>query len=317
MSTTALCAIGDDGYRVNVGSGVRWRSINRVMTEIKQSTESFDARSEQPESWAHHLYARYRRRVTTRLALVALAFVLLGTAGGTVTALIWPKAYGARAEILYSPSPAQSDQQGDSTVDPRLSTQLVILTSRPVLEPIAQKQGRQFDDLSKDVGAQVLDLSDVIQVDARGVTKPAALQTLQAVIANYLTIAAEPTGVAANLTTQLASVQANTQRLQVRVQQLTTAVHAKTATQASLDDARAQLTASQNQEVAIQNNIQAVRLTGQTGSDVQLLTLPYSLPDPVSPQPSTTIGIGALIGAIFAAAVIALSRYRTNHNERE
>ncbi|MGH3610515.1 MAG: hypothetical protein ACRDRD_20870, partial [Pseudonocardiaceae bacterium] len=93
--------------------------------------------------------------------IVALTIVLLGVAVGLAGALVLPKTYGARAEILYSIG--QDPQDGDPLKQDReLSTQLVYLTSRAVLNPVAQKQGRQFDDLAKDVSVQVLNNSEVM-----------------------------------------------------------------------------------------------------------------------------------------------------------
>jgi uncharacterized protein involved in exopolysaccharide biosynthesis len=247
--------------------------------------------------------------LTTRLVLLALTIILLGTAAGLVAALVLPKTYGARAEILYSIS---HDQQGGDPLkqDRQLSTQLVYLTSRAVLGPVAQKQGRQFKDLEKDVKVQVLDNSEVIQVEAHGSTKLAAMQTLQAVMDGYLALIGQPTGVSRNLDTQLADAKANTAQIQTRVNQLTTAVVAGTATQTSLSDARTQLTASLDREKAIQARIDELKLTGQTGPDAQLLTPPYSLPDAVFPQPLIAAGTGALVGVIVAGAVVAVSARR-------
>ncbi|MGH3671131.1 MAG: hypothetical protein ACRDSH_10920 [Pseudonocardiaceae bacterium] len=252
---------------------------------------------------------RGRGLTTTHLVLLALAITLLGAASGLVAALIWPKTYGARAEVLYSPTQAQ--QGGDPLAqDPQLSTQLVIMKSPTVLGPIAQKQGRQFEDLNNDISVQVLDNSDVIEVEAHGPTKAAAMQTLQAVMDSYLALAAQPTGAARDLDTQLLDAHTNTGLLQTRVQQLTTAVLAKTATQASLNDARTTLTASQDQEKAIQASIDELNLTGQTGPNAQPLTQPYPLPDPVFPQPLIAAGIGALVGTIPAGAVVAPTALR-------
>jgi uncharacterized protein involved in exopolysaccharide biosynthesis len=128
----------------------------------------------------------------------------------------------------------------------------------------------------------------------------------------YMTLIGQPTGVSRNLDTQLADAKQNTAQLQTRVQQLTTAVAAGTATQAALNDARAQLTASLDREKAIQARIDELNLTGQNGPDAQLLTPPYSLPDPVFPQPLIAAGTGALVGVIVAGAVVAVSvRRRT------
>jgi uncharacterized protein involved in exopolysaccharide biosynthesis len=249
------------------------------------------------------------RGITPRLILLALTIVLLGTAAGLVGALALPKTYGARAEILY---PVQ-DQSGDPLKqDRQLSTQLVFLKSPAVLGPVAQKQGRTFKDLDKDISVKVLENSEVIQVEAHAATKLAAMQTLQAVMDGYLALAGQPTGITRALDTQLSDAKANTAQLQTRVQQLTTAVAAGTATQAALNEARTQLTASQDREKAIQARIDELKLTGQSGTAPQLLTPPYSLPDPVFPQPLISAGTGALVGLIVASGVVALTvRRRT------
>jgi uncharacterized protein involved in exopolysaccharide biosynthesis len=249
--------------------------------------------------------------LTTRLALLALTIILLGTAAGLAAALVLPKTYGARAEVLYAVG--QEQQGGDPLKQGRdLSTQLVYLKSRAVLGPVATKEGRQFKDLDKAVSVQVLENSNVIEVEADGPTKLAALQTLQSVMDGYMTLIGQPTGVSRNLDTQLADAKANTAQIQTRVQQLTTAVAAGTATQAALNDARTQLTGSLDREKAIQARIDELNLTGQNGPDAQLLTPPYSLPDPVFPQPLIAAGTGALVGVIVAGAVVAMSvRRRT------
>jgi uncharacterized protein involved in exopolysaccharide biosynthesis len=246
-----------------------------------------------------------RPRIMARLVIVALTIVLLGVAAGLAAALVLPKTYGARAEILYS---VGQDPQGDPLKQDReLSTQLVYLTSRAVLGPVAQKQGREFDDLARDVSVQVLNNSEVIEVEADGATRQAALQTLQAVVTGYMMLISQPTGVSRNLHNQLADAHANTLALQKRVQELIPAVLAGTATQTSLDNVRAQVTASSELEKALQTKIDELDLTGQQGPGAQILTQPYALPDPVFPQPLTAAGLGGLVGLIAAGAAVGIA----------
>ncbi|MDQ4091946.1 MAG: hypothetical protein M3143_00525 [Actinomycetota bacterium] len=247
-------------------------------------------------------------RLTARLVLLALTIVLLGTAGGLAGALVLPKTYGARAEIFY---PISQDQGGDPLrQDRQLSTQLVLLKSRAVLGSVAQKQGRQFEDLDKEVSVKVLENSEVIQVEAHGRTEPAAMQTLQAVLDGYLALAGQPSGVARNLEAQLADARQNTAQLQARVQELTAGVLAGTATQTSLNEVRAQLAASLDREKVIQARIDEVKLTGQVGPDAQLLTPPYPLPEPVNPQPLVAAGTGALVGLLIAGGIVVVGAMR-------
>ncbi|HWR48643.1 MAG TPA: hypothetical protein VN327_13685 [Pseudonocardiaceae bacterium] len=275
------------------------RSLEGGEVPPQRSTDQFESPTEDRDGgW-----------LTTRLVLLALTIILLGTAAGLIGVLVLPKAYGARADILYTIS--QDPQGGDPLrQDRQLSNQLVFLKSRTVLEPVAQKQGRQFKDLDENISVAILDNSDVIQVEVDGPTKLAAMQTLQAVMDGYLTLIRQPSGATLNLDTQLADAHANTTQIQTRVQQLTTAVVAGTATQTSLNDARTQLTDSLNKEKAIQAKIDERNLSGQAGPDAQLLTPPYSLPDPVFPQPLIAAGTGALVGVIVAGAVVAVNARR-------
>ncbi|MGH8919661.1 MAG: hypothetical protein ACRD0H_15245 [Actinomycetes bacterium] len=240
---------------------------------------------------------------------MALILIMLGTATGLLAALVLPKTYGARAEILY---PIGQDQQGGDPLrqDRHLSTQLVYLKSRAVLGPVALQQGRQFKDLDEDVSVKILQTSEVIQVEAQGNTKEAARQTLQAVMDGYLALVGQPSGVTRNLETQLAEARANTQQLQTQEKQRTTDVVAGTATPASLNEARAQLTVSLDREKAIQARIDEINLTGRSGPNAQLLTQPYVLPDPVRPQPLIAAGTGALVGLLVAGGVVAAGARR-------
>lgn len=246
--------------------------------------------------------------LTTRLVLLALTIILLGTAAGLAGALVLPKTYGARAEVLYS---VGREQGGDPLKqDRQLSTQLVLLKSPRLLGDVAKKQGRQFNDLDKEVSVLVLANSNVIQVEAAGTSKLGAMQTLQAVMDGYLALASQPTGTTLYLEKQLVDAQAKTQELRTREQQLVPAVAAGNGTQVSLTDARAQIITAVDQEKAIENQIQQAKLRGEGGPPVQLLTPPYTLPDPVFPQPLIAAGTGALVGLVVASIVVAVGARR-------
>ncbi len=253
--------------------------------------------------------AQRRRWLTPRLVSLTLTIVLLGTGAGVLGALVLPRTYGARAEVLYSISVA--DQGGDPLKqDRQLATQLVLLKNRAVLEPIAQKQGRPFKDLDKEVSASVVGNSNVIQVEVHGASEQAAVQTLQAVVDGYLVLAGQPSGVARNLGTQLTQARQNTATLQTRVQQLVPEVLAGTTPQTTLDDTRAQLATSLEWEKTLQARIDEVQLTGQTGSAAQVLTPPYALPEPTIPRWLSSAGLGMLIGLIVAAVMLAIGALR-------
>jgi uncharacterized protein involved in exopolysaccharide biosynthesis len=247
--------------------------------------------------------------LTPRLVLLTLTIILLGAGAGVVGALVLPKTYTARAEILYTSNTA--DQDGDPLRQDRaLSTQLVLLKNRAVLGPIAQKQGRRFADLAKDVDASVVQNSTVIQVEVTEKSEPAAVQTLQAVVDGYLALARQPSTVARNLAILLTQARQNTAQLQAREKQLIPEVLAGKTLQSTLDDTRAQLTASLDWEKAIQTRINEVGLTGQAGSAAQVLTPPYVLPEPTIPRWLSGGLLGTLVGVIVAGVMLTIGALR-------
>ncbi|MDQ4010926.1 MAG: hypothetical protein M3228_09575 [Actinomycetota bacterium] len=307
----AVAAAGDAVNTTPPDHPKRHAYSSNLRLALPQLSRTFEAPSQWLGGWIERLSEdRAGGRLTVRLVLLVLTIIVLSTAGGLVSALVLPKTYGARAEIFY---PISRGQGGDPLrQDRQLSTQVVFLKSRAVLGPVAQKQGRQFEDLDEGVSVKVLENSEVIQVEAHGSTVLVAMQTLQAVVDGYLKLAGQPSGVLRDLETQLADARQNTAQLQTRVQQLITVVLAGTATQTSLNEARAQLTASLDREKAIQARIDEVTLTSRAGSDAQLLTPPYSLADPVSPQPLITAGTGALVGLLVVGGVgVVCARRRT------
>jgi uncharacterized protein involved in exopolysaccharide biosynthesis len=262
--------------------------------------------SQRTSSWIERPAADHdgARRPRPRVVL-AVVMVLLGIAAGVGAALFMPSSHGARAEILYSIS--NSDQGGDPLQqDRQLLTQLVLLRSPAVLGPVAKKQGRQVEDIGRNVDASIEQDSNVIGVEAHGANDQAAMQTLQAVMDSYLALASKPSGLTQNLATQLATARQNTAQLQTRERQLTSEVLAGTATQASLNDVRAQLTAAQDWEKAIQARINEVAVSGQAGSAAQVLTPPYVMPAGVVTTPrAIAVSTGTLAGVILAGVVLA------------
>ncbi|MGH3696156.1 MAG: hypothetical protein ACRDRX_19545 [Pseudonocardiaceae bacterium] len=260
--------------------------------------------------------AHRARWLTPRLVSWTLTIILLGTGAGALGALVLPRTYGARAEVLYSISVA--DQGGDPLrQDRQLATQLVLLKNRAVLEPIAQKQQRLFEDLDKEVSASVVGNSNVIEVEVHAASEPAATQTLQAVVDGYLALAGQPSGVARNLSTQLTQARQNTTALQTRERQLVPEVLAGTTPQPTLNDTRTQLTTSLEWEKTLQARIDEIQLTGQTGSAAQVLTPPYVLPEPTIPRWLTSAGLGTLVGLIVAGVMLIIGALRATARDAD
>ena len=148
--------------------------------------------------------------LTTRLVILSLTIILLGTAAGLVGALVLPKTYGARAEILYSNG---QGQQGGGDPLNRIGScppSWCIYRAGPCSGRSRRSRAGTSRISPKMSSVAVLDNSDVIQVEAHGATKLAAMQTLQAIMDGYMTLIGQPTGVSRNLSTQLADAHTNT-----------------------------------------------------------------------------------------------------------
>ncbi len=250
-----------------------------------------------------------------RLVVLAVTIVLLGTGGGLLGALIWPPTYAARAEILYPIS--QDEPTGFLREDRNLTTQLVLLQGRAVLGPVAQAQGRVVeDDLEDDVTVEVLETSEVIQVEARHSSPEEAMTTLQAIVDRYFELerAAAPSGAREYLDRELADLRADMADARGRVLQLQGEVDAGLAASADLASANDELQTLISREGDIQSQLDDLNMANASGPNARLLTTAYPVPDPVSPQPLLAGGAGTLLGLVVAAGAVAVTARRWIRN---
>lgn len=123
-------------------------------------------------------------RMRDRLALLTALLLLLGATAGLLTAVILPSQYAARAELLY---PLTEEQPtGFLREDRNLTTQLVLFESRTVLAPVADRFDVSIEDLSEALEAEVVEGSEVIQVQLTDTDSARAERMLDAVVTEYL-----------------------------------------------------------------------------------------------------------------------------------
>ena len=138
--------------------------------------------------WAHRLPPR---RLSTdeilRLCLLAGLIVVVGAAIGFVSSWLIQAQYGARSEILYT---LREDQPtGFLREDRNLTTQVVLIDSRPVLEPVAVANGLTVDQLADKVTASVAEGSEIIEIEVRDADRREGLRLVNAVTRQYLAVA--------------------------------------------------------------------------------------------------------------------------------
>lgn len=132
---------------------------------------------------------RHRLRVVHVMALAAaIVAVFAGAAIGYSESQ--PTVYGAQADIILTPSPELSDAAADRA----MVTQTMIVTSDPVLRPVAERTGVPLDRLRDAIGVEIVGRSNVLRVTAGDRSRTRAVTLAQQVTEQYLRVAADTPG---------------------------------------------------------------------------------------------------------------------------
>jgi len=234
-----------------------------------------------------------RRRLTAGRWLLLLALTLALTAAGALAgnavADRLPVEYGAHADLIYPLT--QEQPTGFLRQDRSLSTQQVLLDSRTVLGPVAQKFGVDVDDLQEAVTSEVVSDSEIIRVQLTDTSRAQARKMLTAVVTQYLAVANNParSSVRTYLATQLKDVQS---RL-------------ATARKSTLEN-QSEINALVQLESTLQAQLDETQLTALTGPTPRITVPPYVEHDRISPKPLLVVGGGALAGLVIALVTVAL-----------
>lgn len=258
----------------------------------RRATFSHGARG--PGTWAApELDAPRRRRLSgAQWAWLTLLLLLLTAAGGGagyLTAGQLPTLYAARADVLYSLT--QEQPTGFLREDRNLSTQLVLLQSRTVLDPVSAEWDIPVDDLADALEATVVSESEVIEVSLTDREPVRAQGMLDAVLARYL------------------EVSDNDTRAEVRSyldDQLTEVLEQIFLLRAAPQGREGELSALVQREQWLRTQLDEIRFTDIAGPGAEVLVDPYVEADPVSPRPAITAAAGALSGLIVGLLVVAL-----------
>lgn len=256
---------------------------------------------------AHTLFRAISPR---RLLALVLAMVMLGAAAGYVGALLWPKEYAARADILYEISTEKPT--GFLREDRSLTTQLVTLRSRQVLAPVALANGVPVERIEKQVTISLLDSSEIIQVEARAGDRDTAQNLTRGIVDRYRQVVQTQDGNEATgyLNTQLGQVQdglakARTQLASQRAQQGYGATGS-----AQLASTEAQVQGLSDREQNLRRQLDEITVAQMNAPRTEVVVPPYGVPDPVSPRPVFAAVSGALAAFVVAVLTVAVLVHR-------
>lgn len=225
-------------------------------------------------------------RIAARLTLLA-AIMVLGAAGiGAIVGQLLPVQYLARAELLYPISVEQPT--GFLREDRNLTTQVLLLRSRAVLEPVARGEGIEVAELHDRLTAEVLESSEIIAVQLLWPDRDEGVRIATEVTSRYLDLA---TGERTD--------------------------PARTYVESELDETRRRLVDVPDDENLLERERALVaQLDSLTTAQLSrpeptVLVEPYADPDPVG-GPVLTAAVGGLLGALVAAPVVLVLARRQN-----
>lgn len=228
-----------------------------------------------------------------RLVTVGVVLVLLGAGAGLGVGALLPKEYAARADVLYLLTREQPT--GFLREDRNITTQLVMVQSRSVLEPVAVEFGTSVEELTAAVSAEVVDQSEVLRIEVRDGDPVFAQNVLTAIVDGYLEVSNnDPRSELHDyLDGQLIDVLG-------RLGELGPSGAARQAERAALVD----------REQDLRSRLDDLAVTDVAGPAARVLVPPYVTTDPVSPRPLVTAATGALAGLIVAAIAVAVAARR-------
>ncbi|MBN9737969.1 MULTISPECIES: hypothetical protein [unclassified Pseudonocardia] len=223
-------------------------------------------------------------REARRLAQVALMIVLVcvGLAGGVW--LLVPTEYTGRTELLYPVAVEQPT--GFLREDRNLTTQLLLIGSRAVVEPVAGAHGIPVEDLQRRITVEVVDSSEIIRVDVRATDRVAAVQLAGELTERYLAISAG-----------------------------TRNTPARDYVSAELDRTRETLRRDPGANLRERERALVAQLDSLTTADLarpvpSVLVPPFSVPEAAGPGVGIALTTGALLGVVVAAPIVLVRARR-------
>lgn len=214
-----------------------------------------------------------------RLVLLALVLVVVGAGTGSLVTLLVPARYEGRAEVLYPIAVEQPT--GFLREDRNLTTQVLLIGSRAVLQPVAAARGIAVEDLQSRLTVEVVDSSEIIGVAVRAPTREEGVALAGAITGRYLEIAAGTRAGPAReyVATELA------------------------ATRRSLAGAPGNQNLRER-ERALVAQLDSLTTTALARPVPSVIVPPYAAAEPVGPGIGTGVAAGALVGTLVAAGIV-------------
>lgn len=228
------------------------------------------------------------------------ALLLLPTAVAYATATSLPDVHEARAEVLVT------SQSGGTVTEQTMATQATLLTSSSVIGPVALAMNMETSSLTDSVSVERVNDSQVLGLSVTAEDVERAVDLTAAIVTSYLTVAdttAESPEDIEFLRSRLQELNATLADLDARIGAGETGGLAsqREILISQIGDLQMQLTTAEIGEL-------------QSSAPAEVITEPYALPEPVSPQPARAAVGGFVGGALMAALATAFFVRRTRED---
>jgi capsular polysaccharide biosynthesis protein len=247
-------------------------------------------------------------QMLTRLAFYAVLIVVVASLAGYFIGTRGETLRAAQSEVLYE---LQAEQPaGNLRQDRQLTTQLVTVRSRAVLEPVAEANGLTVDDLSQKLDVSVAEDSEVVRIEVHDPSAARAKALVDGITREYLARVRPNRAAEARqyLDGQLAELEQRQQELATRLAALRSAA----PTSPELTQVTVEMQSLFARRSDLQSRLSDVTVDEIREPQVQEITKAHVLQELASPSPWRAAAVGALTGLVVAAiAVVFLLRRRT------
>ena len=220
--------------------------------------------------------------------------------------------YAARAEVLANET---SDTPNGTQFAAAVATQRVVMRSRAVVEPVAAEHGLEPADLEEALTVEDLTGSTVLQVTVADEDPELALAVVESMVNTYLALAPVVDDDSARelLLSEVADLEAEQRDIEEELVSIEANNAQARAIGASPENpTRERRLTAQSAELERRIGNLRERLTVMAVEDLEsqepetssLVSSPFVLRDPVSPNPVRAAALGALVGFSLAGALI-------------
>ncbi len=250
-----------------------------------------------------------------RLAIMSTLVLVLAVLTGYLASAVQPTVYAAQADVLYEVT--GSAQEGER----QLATQEVLLGSRGVLAPAAERFDVPLRELTRSQRVEQIAGSQVLRTEVRNQDPALAVQLAQAIADSYVGSVSSgelDTGVEQErrLRDEITDLSITVATGRARLEQIAAARAAAVgqggALAATPEERQLQLqdTGLSQRISALQAQLTEILVARENANSARVLTPAYLLDEPVGPRPLRAAAAGALLGILLIAGLLALASRR-------